>query len=1010
VDTHPLSRRPASTSPRCFPSVGALSGLMPALAFGLVLSLFPPSLSAQERTVSGVVTDARTLAPVAGAQVSIEGTGVGGLTDAGGRFRVSGIPGGGESVTVRVQFIGYQTATQVVRVGDTAIRITLSQAAIELDALVVTGTAGAVQRRAIGNLVTQIDAASVTEIAPIPDVGMLLNARAPGVVVQPGSGMLGGGSRIRIRGASSFSLNDQPLIYVDGVRMNNEVNSGPAIQGFGGAPITRLSDLNPADIESIEVIKGPAAATLYGTEASNGVIQIITKKGVVGDRPRINVMMRQGATWFGNDENRINSGFYRDESGDLQEFNLVRQEKERGTPIWTTGHLQGAGVDVSGGNAAVRYFVSAVYDHDNGIEPTNRVRRLSTRVNLAFQPHSSMDVSTNMGLMSSTIHLARENNGGTWFNTRLGSPVSRNATRRGFWSVPPEATWSAFEDFQEARRFTVGVQMNHRPFSWLTQRATIGTDLTFENNQQIVPRMSEYNAQFFSAAAAAGSKSVVRRDVTNTTVDYGLTAAFDLNESLNSSTSAGFQYYRKYFDVASANGREFPAPGLTAVDALAVNFGGNNSEENITAGVYLQQQVSWRNRVFLTGAVRADDNSAFGENFELVYYPKFSGSWVVNEEEWFSIDAVDNFRLRFAYGASGQQPETFAALRTFQPITTGVGGAALTPAFIGNPDLAPERGRELEVGFETSLLDQRLGLDFTYYNQRTRDAILLRQQPPSQGFPGSQFVNAGEIANQGVEVQVSTTPVRRQGLDLTTQFNLSWNENEVIDLGGDEFISLGTQQHRVGFPIAGWFERKVVSADVDSQGRPVNVLCDGGTGRQGLEQGGAAVPCAQAPRVYLGPSQPRWEGSVASTLTLWDRISLYGLVDFKLGQYKDATESNGRCVTRRICYENFFPEQFPIFNAEVVDPNIFPTNLRIRDASFAKLREVSASVQLPESWAGRVGASRASVRIAARNLFIWSDWPLADPESFRLNNLHLRSEQEAMPQLHQFVTTINFTF
>lgn len=975
----------------------------------LVIALIPASLSGQERVVAGVVTDSRTLAPVAGAQVSVEGTSVGGLTDAAGRFRIVSIPGAEESVTVRVQFIGYQAATQVVRVGDTALRFTLSQAAIELDALVVTGTAGAVQRRAIGNLVTQIDAASVTEIAPIPDVGMLLNARAPGVVVQPGSGMLGGGSRIRIRGASSFSLNDQPLIYVDGVRMNNEVNSGPQIQGFGGAPITRLNDLNPADIESIEVIKGPAAATLYGTEASNGVIQIITKRGTVGDRPRINVMMRQGATWFGNDENRINSGWYRDSAGDLQEFNLVRLERERGTPIWTTGHLQGAGVDVSGGNAAVRYFVSAVYDHDDGIEPTNRVRRLSTRVNLSFEPHPTMDVSTNMGLVTSTIHLAREN-GGTWFNTRLGSPVSRDTPRRGFWSVPPEATWSAHEDFQDARRFTAGIQANHRPFPWLTQRATIGLDLTFENNQTITPRMSEYNAQFFSAAAAAGSMSVTRRDVTNTTVDYGLTANFDLNESVNSSTSAGFQYYRKYFDVASANGREFPAPGLTAVDALAVNFGGNNYEENITAGVYVQQQFSWQNRIFITGALRADDNSAFGENFELVYYPKLSGSWVLNEEEWFHLPSVDNFRLRFAYGASGQQPETFAALRSYRPITTGTGGAALTPSFIGNPDLAPERGRELEVGFETSLLDSRVGVDFTYYNQRTRDAILLRQQPPSQGFPGSQFVNAGEIANQGVEVQLSTTPVRRQGLDLSTTFNLSWNQNEVIDLGGDEFIALDNQQHRVGFPIAGWFQHRAVSAEVNAQGQPFNVMCDGGTGKQGLEQGGAPVPCAEAPRVYLGPSQPTWEGAFSSTLTLWDRISVYGLVDFKLGQYKDASESNGRCVTRRICRENFFPEENPIFTAEVIDPNIFPTNLRIRDASFAKLREVSASVQLPESWAGRVGASRASLRVAARNLHIWSDWPLADPESYRLNNLHLRSEQEAMPQLHTFMTTINFTF
>jgi TonB-linked SusC/RagA family outer membrane protein len=962
---------------------------------------------AQDNFVAGIVMDARTAQPLAGAQIVAVGTGIGGMTDARGRFRLQGLSGA--SVTLQVQLIGYRMVTEDARVGDADVRILLSQTAIELDAVVVTGTAGATRRRAIGNVVTTIDAAAVNAMAPVGDVGMMINARAPGVVVMPGTGMVGAGSRIRIRGATSFSLNDQPLIYVDGVRMNNEVSSGPTIQGFGGAPLTRLSDLNPADIESIEVIKGPAAATLYGTEASNGVIQIITRKGTPGDRPRINAMMRQGATWFGDAENRINEGWYRDADGNVQTMNLIRLERERGTPIFSVGHLQGYGMDVSGGSDVLRYFISGVYDADNGIEPTNRLRRFSGRMNLAFQPHRAVEVNTNLGLIASTTDLAREN-GGTWFSLRLGSPVFLDTPRRGFWARPPEVAWDSHRDFQRLRRFTGGVQSTHRPFAWLTQRATIGIDYTFENNQSITERMNEYNAQFYTATAALGSKSVNRRDVTFATVDYGVTATFEPTEALSSATSGGFQYYRSFIEVQNSDGREFPAPGLTTVDALAVNFGGDNYVENATVGVFIQQQFGWRNRLFLTGAVRADDNSAFGENFEFVAYPKLSASWVVHEEPFWNLAFVDNLRLRFAYGAAGQQPETFAALRTYAPITTGRGTAALTPAFIGNPDLAPERGEEIEAGFETSLLDGLLGIDLTYYNKRTRDAILLRQQPPSLGFASSQFVNAGEILNTGIELQLKANAVRRANVDLHLGLNLSTNRNEVVDLGGEEFISLGTQQHRPGYPVAAWFERKVVSADIDTNGRAINILCDGGTGPDGLRQGGAPVACAGAPRLYLGRVQPNREGAFMATITLYQRLNLYGMVDFKTGNIKDNTEANGRCVTRRICRENLFPEENPIFTAEVQEPSIFPTHLRMIDASFAKLRELSASYTLPEAWAARLGASRASVRVAGRNLFTWTNWTSIDPEAYRLNNLHLRSEQEAMPQLTQFMTTINLSF
>jgi len=966
---------------------------------------------ALQGTVEGQVTN-QAGRPLAGAQVFVQGTNIGALSDGDGRYRLANVPEG--EVTIRVQLIGYATAERAATVaaGETvAVDFQLRERAIGLDEVVVTGTAGGEQRRAVGNVVSRIDAAAVTELAPIPDVGSMLNARAPGVVVMPGSGMVGAGQRIRIRGASSFSLSDQPLIYVDGVRLNNQVSSGPAVQGFGSAPASRLSDINPADIESIEVIKGPAAATLYGTEAANGVIQIITKRGAAGDGPQVDARIRQGVSWFANAENRVPPNIWRNpDTGEIIESNLIARERERGTPIFRPGHLQGYGADVSGAVQDLRYFIGFNYDADDGIEPTNTLRRLTGRMNIAAPLHETVDFSANLGLVRSNTHFSTEN-AGVFFDMRMGHPRTLDTPQRGFWRRPPEANWDARTDFQRLNRFTAGTQLNHRPTDWFTQRLTLGLDLTGEDNQTIIPRMDDFLAQFYSAQAALGQKSAEIRNVTYSTADYAGTVGLSLTDRLQSNTSFGLQYYHNHTQVTDAFGREFPTLGLTTIDAAAETFGNDAHFSNATVGMYAQQQFGWEGRAFITAAIRADDNSAFGDEFTIVTYPKVSASWVVSEEPFWNVPFFNTFRVRGAFGASGQQPETFAALRTFSPITTGRGTGAVTPQFIGNPELGPERGEELELGFEAGILDERLTFDFTFYNQHTRDAILLRQQPPSLGFPSSQFVNVGAIRNRGVELQVGALAVQTRQTELDLNFNLSANRNEVLDLGGEEFIPLGAQQHRVGYPIASWFEQRAVSAELDEDGNAYNVMCDGGTGPQGIDPGGPAVPCAEAPRIFLGVSQPRLEGGFNPVLTLFERFTLSAMADFKLGHVKDDTNRMARCVTRQICPENVWPEQYdPVITAEIQNPALFPSNVRINDASFARLREVAVNFALPDRWSQAIGVSRAALNVGARNLYTWTNWTGLDPEAYRMAELHNRAEQEAMPQLTQIVTRFNVTF
>ncbi len=253
---------------------------MRLLAPVLLGAMWTGDVLAQQGTVSGVVVESKTLRPLAGAQVLLQGQGRGVLRDANGRFRLTGATGA--QVTVEVVMLGYRPKSIPATVGSADLRIPLDEAAIELNEIVVTGTAGGVQKRALGNSVGKVKADEIVSVAPVKSMQDLLNGRAAGVVVMPGTGMVGSGSRIRIRGLSTLSLSSDPLIYVDGIRVNNETGTGFAVQAFSSGVVSRLNDFNPDEIESLEILKGPAAATLYGTEAARGVINIITKKGTPG--------------------------------------------------------------------------------------------------------------------------------------------------------------------------------------------------------------------------------------------------------------------------------------------------------------------------------------------------------------------------------------------------------------------------------------------------------------------------------------------------------------------------------------------------------------------------------------------------------------------------------------------------------------------------------------------------------------------------------------------------------
>jgi TonB-dependent SusC/RagA subfamily outer membrane receptor len=954
----------------------------------------------QEPVIVGTVLDARSGTPISGAQVIVVGTQMGALTNEAGRFRIGGLTA--PSVELEVIMMGYRTVRQAARVGETDLRIVLTQAAVALDAIVVTGTAGAVQKRSIGNALGQLEAKQVLDVAPVRSVGDMISGRVAGVVVTQGTGMAGAGGRISVRGRTSVSLASDPLIYIDGVRVANDPATGPT--GYDMRPISRLGDLNPNDIERIEIIKGPAAATLYGTEASNGVIQVITKRGVTS-APRVSVRTRQGVQWFNDAAERIGPAWGPDpQTGNIIAMNVVELEEAAGRDMWTPGYMQGYGASVQGGTDNVQYYLGMDYDRDNGVEPTNRLNRFSGRANIALTLHETARVNMNVGIVRSRIDIAPDRNASLMPSVMFAIPAFLNTAKRGFYIAPQEVLWDVYDNvFQTVGRITSGLQFDHRPTAWFTHRLTVGLDQTSEGNQWIIERQPDAYSAFFSATFLKGVKNITFRDVLYTTVDYSGTARYNLADGISLGTSLGMQFFRRFTEQTTARGEEFAMPDLKTVAAAAVTFGSDDFVENSTVGVFLQQEFSWKNRFFVTGAVRADDNSAFGEEFDLVYYPKLSAAWVLSEEPFWNVPTVDALRLRGAYGQSGQQPQAFAALRTYRPITGPGDQSAVSPYLVGNPELAPERGEEFEVGFEAGLLGERFGIDLTYYRQTTKDAILLRDIAPSTGFPGQQFVNAGSVRNTGIELRLDVLALDTRRADLDLTFSISTNDNEILSLGGLETIFNQYTRHQEGFPVASYFGRRVVSADRGPDGKPTNILCDGGPGA-------APVACAEAPEVFWGRPTPEREGSLTAGLTLLGMLRLHGMVDFKSNVYKWDLSRWARGGVFRTAEINHFPERFDPVEAAQVQVTGGGIHAYIYDASYSKLRELSASLQLPERWAARIGASRARITIAGRNLHTWTKYPGLDPENISNLTVDYASDQAQLPQLRQFITSIDVTF
>ena len=988
--------------------------------------------------IRGTVTDVSTQQPIGDAQISVVGTSSGGASSLNGAYLIESVPVGTQQI--RVRRIGYAVLDTTVTVAeDTRLDVRLRASAALLSQVVVTGTPQASERRVLGNAVTQLDVASITEQSTMMNVTDLLQSKAPGVTVMPGSGTPGTAAEINIRGASSF-LGNRPIVYIDGVRYNtndigNFVPSGAGVTSFSGQTTSALDIVSPNDIESIEIIKGPSAATLYGAEAAGGVIQIITKKGTRGQqRLRWTAKVERGINEWGADhltnyttcdsiKQTTQAATWPGCVGVPRNTILTDQPMVRDPLALREGDLERYSVSVRGGGDRYGFYLSGDYDLDEGVFHNSHNGRRSIRTNFAFTPNQQLDFAVNVGYVRNRLRLplGDEAFNGLMLSASRGKPgrVFALSAGEGWGSLRPEVT-NRYNNQNKVDRVTIGSTFNYAPLTWFRNRFTLGMDYT-SNQASIV-------SEPLSADEPLGlhAERIPRTYVY--TVDYAGSAVRTLTREIESTTSIGAQATANKTETLAATGTGLGSPDVTTIGSAQTTTGSNTFTENNNIGFYLQQQLGWKGRLYVTGALRADDNSSFGTNFDWIIYPKASLSWVLSDEprlqEALRSARIEELRFRTAWGQAGRAPTPYSAVQTYTvDKATVVGSSGATSAVsaartlsFGNPDLKPERGEEIEIGMDVSALGGRVGTEVTYYEKLMRDLIIAVANPGSTGFGGSQFKNLGRTRNSGFELGVFGTPVNLANFSWEARLNVATNKNKLLTLGdlapgvpkltesvsGQSYAT--AQVHRVGYPLGGYWAR---FPRRNPDGSPVVV--------SGAVQFDTAV--------FAGRSTPSREIGFSSTFTIFRHFRIFGLIDYKGGHKLVNIKEWNRCVASNdnCAFANTPRVRFPqtpqdsLLNKELTYYRNTASGWSgfLEDAAFTKLRDLSLTITAPDRWAARAGAQSAHVMIAGHNLALWTDYTGLDPEVNNYSNRpggYARADVFAAPQTRRYSVAVQFTY
>ena len=981
------------------------------------------SLGAQAPTgtISGKVVDAATKLPISDVRVVIVGTQFAAPTNKDGEYRLVNVRAG--AVTVGALRIGYKSVqnTATVVAGQTVtVNFEMTTSAINLSEVVVTGTAGNQERKAQSALVASVSAGDIIKDAPVTSVANLLQSRVPGVALSAQSGTKGTATQIRIRGASSINLSNQPLLFIDGVRVNEGVIGGNA----GGQSFDRLNDINPEEIESIEVVKGPAAATLYGADASAGVIQIITKKGRAGSNSfQQTLRVEQGTASVGYWDVPDNYGACTAALVAPTSTNPLCRGKAVGTlvsdnPLERAGAFQDGkenlfNYGVRGGGQNYGFSLNYGSDNSTGTLPNNAFNRYNVRSNVNYIANSKLNIDAGVGLVQTQTDLPdNDNNIFGWLGGGLlGDPRTRtDAANFGLlndgWYAPARQ-FNAINSIKRrllTKRVTSNITANYSPFEWFTNRFTGGLDFASDDQSLFYPKN---DSTWYGGLRDGGERQFTNRGSERYTFDYLGNMKKQWGSDWETNLSFGLQVISSRNSSLNATGIGFVTNSNNSIGSAATNSAGGGFNEQRQYGYLTQLQVGNQNKRFLQVGVRVDRNSSFGAQAPSFVLPKVGGSWAISEENFFApLNGIFNdLRLRAAWGTTGRSPNPGDALQTLAAAAFNITGSTGAGAVLGNPgnfDLKPERGTEFEAGLDAGFLNGKLSAELTFFRKTTTDLIIARPIPPSLGFNSNPLANIGSVLNQGLELAVTTTPINRRNLRWEVRGAANTLRNELTSLGGVlPFNASSAGRTLVGQQLFVMTAKRVKSVD--------------------LANGRAVVTDTLAP---VGNLFPTLEWNITNTFTVMRNLRITTLLDAKrdFSVYNNTrffretqlVRSNVRLDTTLLSREDRI-RRFGPFVSEANGSAVSINDAReafIEPGDFVRLREVSASYDLPRTLLEKLGkrVQGATLTLALQNVKLWSDYSGPDPEMNAQTNAFGREDFLTVPNPKRTVLRFNLTF
>ena len=958
------------------------------LGAGLLLFLLAGAAHAQTGTLTGVVTDGTTAEPLIGATVAVQGTTRGAATDLDGQYTVALSPG---TYTIRVSFTGFipQTQSVTIRAGQTATQnVTLEEDLTGLEEVVVTG---ALSSRSVAESevsVSRINAAELTEIVPYTDFTQLVNGKAAGVSVQPSSGNVGGGVRFNIRSQGGLNGDGQPLIFIDGIRINRDQLGG---FGAGGQQVGALSDLNPNDIANVEILKGPAAAALYGTNASNGVVLITTKRGKVAGSGAVPFSLSyQGVAG----SNRRQTA-YTDVTGG--------ESVQAANNIFQTGAIQQHTISASGGSESVRYFTQFDLRDEDGIVFGNFQNRRAVRGNFEAFPFRNLTLGVNTSYT---------------FN-KVGSPQNDNNIIGYLGNVLLFPTAYGFTDSSAVRavktefntnRFLGGFNALYTPIKGLALSGNVGLDIANGRQDQSFP------SNFSYSGVTNGERDVFFRD--NGQVSFQVDGRYSYTpvEDLDLQTSLGVQGFDTKTTTAFTTAQDFATALITSINAGAdLQSTGESLFNERQFGFLGEQSFDYKSTLIGAAGLRVDLASSLG-NSQNILYPFVRGAVRLDQ-----LDAVPSafsiLKLRAAYGESGQLPGRLDGIPLLYGAVVGGDGSGAVPTRIGNPNIKPERIRETELGLDAELFG-RVSAEATYYFQKASDSIFGVRLPPSSGLVAStRPTNVGSIKGSGFELGLNATPYRTRGfgVDLGVIFNYQTNTVESIGFGSDGVTPLPTlfdgfsvNAIKPGLPRAAFFSTPVngalfnpttgAYAGVDAGITPDNIAqyqsrIDDGTC---IDEDGT-----DGDRCYFGQPYAKYNGSFTLNVTAFRDLTFYALADWATGLSVFNNTAAFQASFGNSTLRNMQRDQLGFGTVDDI-PNLTPgtaeydavanayarTNANydanyIEKADYIKLREITVRYNIGRFIGQQPGfgiVRTASLALSARNLFTSSPYSGVDPE------------------------------